>query len=57
MVGCGNSKLSEQMYDDGYKNILSIDISEVVIEKMRDGAFIKNKKGLRYEVMDATNLN
>ena len=45
------------MYDDGYKNILSIDISEVVIEKMCDGAFIKNKKGLRYEVMDATNLN
>ncbi len=36
------------MYDDGYKNILSIDISEVVIEKMRDGAFIKNKKVVKF---------
>lgn len=24
-IGCGNSTLSEQMYEDGYKNILNID--------------------------------
>ena len=32
MVGCGNSRLSERMYNDDYKNILNIDISDVVID-------------------------
>ena len=27
MLGCGNSKLSEEMYDDGYRNIVNIDVS------------------------------
>lgn len=31
MVGCGNSKLSQQMHDAGYKNIINIDISHSVI--------------------------
>lgn len=35
MVGCGNSKLSQQMYEAGYKNICNIDISPVVIEQMQ----------------------
>lgn len=35
MLGCGNSSLSEDMYKDGYKNIVNIDFSEVVIENMR----------------------
>ncbi|TFK51876.1 S-adenosyl-L-methionine-dependent methyltransferase [Heliocybe sulcata] len=36
MLGCGNSRLSEQMYDDGYKNIVNIDYSSVVIQQMRE---------------------
>ena len=28
MLGCGNSKLSEEMYDDGYRNIVNVDVSE-----------------------------
>jgi len=31
MVGCGNSELSEEMFKDGFENILNIDISETVI--------------------------
>ncbi|GAA6011476.1 hypothetical protein JCM10207_002632 [Rhodosporidiobolus poonsookiae] len=34
MLGCGNSTLSRDMYDDGYHNIHNIDYSPVVIEKM-----------------------
>ncbi|KAL1745842.1 S-adenosyl-L-methionine-dependent methyltransferase [Schizophyllum fasciatum] len=34
MLGCGNSRLSEDMYDDGYCNITNIDYSPVVIEQM-----------------------
>ncbi|GJE98572.1 S-adenosyl-L-methionine-dependent methyltransferase [Phanerochaete sordida] len=35
MLGCGNSTLSEDMYDDGYKNIVNADYSGILIEKMR----------------------
>ncbi|KAI0701472.1 S-adenosyl-L-methionine-dependent methyltransferase [Cytidiella melzeri] len=35
MLGCGNSKLSEDMYDDGYRQIVNVDYSSVLIEKMR----------------------
>ncbi|KIP02687.1 hypothetical protein PHLGIDRAFT_32105 [Phlebiopsis gigantea 11061_1 CR5-6] len=35
MLGCGNSTLSEDMYDDGYKNIVNVDYSGILIEKMR----------------------
>lgn len=34
MVGCGNSKLSEQLYNIGYKNIINIDFSTFVIDQM-----------------------
>ncbi|KAI0060635.1 S-adenosyl-L-methionine-dependent methyltransferase [Artomyces pyxidatus] len=35
MLGCGNSTLSQDMYDDGYKNIVNIDYSSVVVDQMR----------------------
>jgi len=34
MVGCGNSTLSIDMYNNNYKNITNIDISGVVINQM-----------------------
>jgi hypothetical protein len=34
MIGCGNSKLSEKMYDNGTMNITNIDISDLVIKQM-----------------------
>lgn len=36
MLGCGNSRFSEDMWDDGYKNIVNVDYSAVVIEKMQE---------------------
>nr|XP_005902469.1 PREDICTED: methyltransferase-like protein 13 isoform X1 [Bos mutus] len=36
VVGCGNSELSEQLYDVGYQDIVNIDISEVVIKQMKE---------------------
>ncbi|KAI9478403.1 MAG: S-adenosyl-L-methionine-dependent methyltransferase [Benjaminiella poitrasii] len=35
MLGCGNSTLGEDMYNDGYKNIINIDYSKTVIENMK----------------------
>jgi ubiquinone/menaquinone biosynthesis C-methylase UbiE len=33
-LGCGNSEFSEHMYDDGYRNIENVDISENVVKFM-----------------------
>lgn len=35
VVGCGNSAFSEGMVDDGYEDVVNIDISSVVIETMQ----------------------
>ena len=36
VIGCGNSSFSTELYDDGYYNIINIDFSNVVIEKMKE---------------------
>ena len=36
VVGCGNSELSAELYDHGYKQIKNLDFSTVVIEEMRN---------------------
>ncbi|XP_011875236.1 PREDICTED: methyltransferase-like protein 13 isoform X2 [Vollenhovia emeryi] len=55
IVGCGNSTLSMSLYDVGYRNIINIDISHIVIKQMRD---INNgtRPDLVYEHMDATQM-
>jgi 2-polyprenyl-3-methyl-5-hydroxy-6-metoxy-1,4-benzoquinol methylase len=35
VVGCGNSSFSANLYDAGYKNISSVDFSDIVINAMR----------------------
>ena len=54
-IGCGNSELSEKMYDDGYVNNYSIDICENVIEDMK--LRNKNRKGIIFETMDVMNMS
>ena len=58
MLGCGNSKLSDQMYEAGYEDILNIDISPSVIEQMKEASIVKgyDLKKIKWETMDATNM-
>ena len=55
MVGCGNSKLSEQMYNDGYTSMVNVDISDVVIDKMREN-YKESHPDMQWRVADARNL-
>jgi 2-polyprenyl-3-methyl-5-hydroxy-6-metoxy-1,4-benzoquinol methylase len=55
MLGCGNSKLSEQMYDAGYCDIVNIDISESVVEQMKASTDAKNKN-MKWLTMDGCDL-
>ncbi|KAI9458700.1 S-adenosyl-L-methionine-dependent methyltransferase [Russula earlei] len=50
MLGCGNSTLSEDMYDDGYRNIINVDYSPVVIGRM--GARNYARPEMQWLVMD-----
>ena len=53
-VGCGNSRLSEEMYDDGYTNIVNIDFSGVVIKQMQE--FYKDKYQMPFKRMNVLNM-
>eukprot|EP00746_Dinoflagellata_sp_MGD_P133786 gnl/MRDRNA2_/MRDRNA2_67539_c0_seq2.p1 gnl/MRDRNA2_/MRDRNA2_67539_c0~~gnl/MRDRNA2_/MRDRNA2_67539_c0_seq2.p1 ORF type:complete len:172 (-),score=32.99 gnl/MRDRNA2_/MRDRNA2_67539_c0_seq2:61-576(-) len=54
-MGCGNSLLTEELYDEGYEKIVNIDNSSTVIDQMRE-----RNSGLRpamkWTVMDATKM-
>ena len=55
VIGCGNSKLSEDLYDVGFESIENIDISEVVIKQML--AKNKDKRPLmNFVTMDMFNM-
>ncbi|XP_067388574.1 eEF1A lysine and N-terminal methyltransferase isoform X1 [Emydura macquarii macquarii] len=56
VVGCGNSELSEQMYDVGYQDIVNVDISEVVINQMRERNAQKRPK-MSYLLMDMLQMD
>ena len=56
VVGCGNSKLSEQLYDAGYHAIDNIDISEIVIRQMAARNKQKRPK-MTFAVMDVRRMD
>jgi len=53
-VGCGNSSLASDLYDIGYRNIRSIDISDLVINQMSQQN--KHRPELVFEKMDVTDM-
>ncbi|XP_017284244.1 eEF1A lysine and N-terminal methyltransferase [Kryptolebias marmoratus] len=53
VVGCGNSELSEQLYDVGYKHLTNIDISETVVTHMNQKN-AERRPGLTFHQVDAT---
>lgn len=53
--GCGNSKLSEHLYDEGFKCIVNIDFSKVVISDMLRRN-IRVRPAMRWRVMDMTSM-
>ena len=52
MIGCGNSRLSEEMDNDGFHNIVNIDSSKTVIENMVEA--YKDRPTLVWTVMNCT---
>ncbi|KAF2312689.1 hypothetical protein GH714_039670 [Hevea brasiliensis] len=55
VVGCGNSAFSEGMVDDGYEDVVNVDISSVVIEAMQKKYF--NRPPLKYIQMDVRDMS
>ena len=55
MIGCGNSKLSENMYDVFFKNITNIDLSDIVIKQMSTKN--KNRTEMKYLKMDMLKMD
>ncbi|KAJ4721919.1 methyltransferase-like protein 13 [Melia azedarach] len=55
IVGCGNSAFSEGMVEDGYEDVVSIDISSVVIEAMQNK--YANRAQLKYIKMDVRQMD
>lgn len=53
VVGCGNSELSEQLYDVGYKHLTNIDISETVVAHMNQRN-AERRPDLTFQQVDAT---
>lgn len=54
VLGCGNSRLSEELFDEGYTNITNIDISMVVIEAMQQK--YQDKPTMTYQQMDCRQM-
>ncbi|XP_045821203.1 eEF1A lysine and N-terminal methyltransferase [Trifolium pratense] len=53
--GCGNSRLSEHLYDAGYTSITNIDFSKLVISDMLRRN-IRSRPLMRWRVMDMTSM-
>ena len=53
-LGCGNSSLALELYNNGFKNIVNVDYSPVVISNMQRK--YKALEGVEWIVMDARDM-
>lgn len=53
-LGCGNSKMAEDMYEDGFQNSVSVDLNSRVIDLMKHRC--RNWPTLEFIQMDARKL-
>ena len=54
-IGCGNSRMSEEMYEEEYKKITNIDISFTVIKAMAE-EYEEKCPEMQFKEMDARSL-
>jgi 2-polyprenyl-3-methyl-5-hydroxy-6-metoxy-1,4-benzoquinol methylase len=54
VIGCGNSTLSEKMFDNGLKNITNIDISNIVVQQMATKH--RDRTEMKFLKMDMLNV-
>jgi len=55
MAGCGNSTLSADLYNAGFKSIMNVDISDKVIQQMNQ-LYSKTHPDMKFMTMDLLNL-
>ena len=55
VLGCGNSKMSEDMYRDGFRRIVNTDYSPIIIELMTERC--KELDEMTWEVKDINALD
>ena len=55
VLGCGNAEFSEDIYDDGYHNVVNVDISPVVIDQMTERNSELRPK-MTWQVMNVTDM-
>jgi EEF1A lysine methyltransferase 4 len=56
IVGCGNSRLSAGLYDAGFLNIVNIDFSATVIERMKK-THLEERPQMQWITMDMTDMS
>uniref|UniRef100_A0A7S1FQ83 Methyltransferase domain-containing protein n=1 Tax=Corethron hystrix TaxID=216773 RepID=A0A7S1FQ83_9STRA len=56
VVGAGNSSMSHLLVDDGYANIVNIDFSAAVVNRMKDKYF-ESSPNMTWQTMNCTDLS
>ena len=56
IIGCGNSSMSDDLYDRGYHNIVNIDFSPSVIKKMGTASMAAGRDKMKWLEMDMLDM-